>query len=77
MVGNGKPAPTKKNAPLEAEVIRRAAERLQRADLRVTPQNEVRAAYLNKEIWEKFKNAFLGLPSQSTAVKLSLLLILA
>jgi hypothetical protein len=37
MVNNRKPAHTKKNAPLRAEVIRRAAKALQHKELRVDP----------------------------------------
>lgn len=77
LVNNRKPAHTKKDAPLKAEVIRRAAEVLQHEDLGVTTQDELRTAYANKEIREKLKNSWLCLPSQRSGVTYNYLLILA
>jgi hypothetical protein len=77
LVNNRKPAHTKKNAPLKAEVIRRAAELLQSKDLGITTQDELRAAYADKERREKLKKAWLDLPSQSSGVTYNYLLILA
>ncbi|WP_437770665.1 hypothetical protein [Arthrobacter sp. KNU40] len=77
LVNNRKPAHTKKNAPLKAEVIRRAAELLQHKDLGVTTQDELRAAYSGKETRKKLKDAWLGLPSQRSGVTYNYLLILA
>lgn len=77
LVNNRKPAHTKKNAPLKAEVIRRAAETLQHKDLGVTTQDELRAAYANKERRKKLKDSWLGLPSQRSGVTYNYLLILA
>lgn len=77
LVNNRKPAHTKKNAPLKAEVIRRAAEVLEHKDLGITTQDELRAAYLDKETRKKVKDAWLGLPSQRSGVTYNYLLILA
>lgn len=77
LVNNRKPAHTKKNAPLKAEVIRMAAERLEGEDLQITTQDELRAAYANKESRKKLKDAWLGLPSQRSGVTYNYLLILA
>ncbi|MDQ0825359.1 hypothetical protein QFZ60_001532 [Arthrobacter sp. B2I5] len=77
LVNNRKPAHTKKNAPLKAEVIRRAAERLQAEDLGITTQDELRAAYADKEKRKKLKEAWLHLPSQRSGVTYNYLLILA
>jgi hypothetical protein len=77
MVNNRKPAHTKKNAPLKAEVIRRAAEVLQHKDLGVTTQDELRAAYADKEIRKKLKDSWLDLASQKSGVTYNYLLILA
>ncbi|MGY2747672.1 hypothetical protein [Arthrobacter sp. UYCu723] len=77
LVNNRKPAHTKKNAPLKAEVIRRAAEVLQHKDLGVTNQDELRAAYADKESRKKLKDSWLGLPSQRSGVTYNYLLILA
>lgn len=68
LVNNRRTAHTKKNAPLKAEVIRRAAELLQDEELGVTTQDELRAAYANKETRKKLKEAWLGLPSQRSGV---------
>lgn len=48
MVNNRKPAHTKKNAPLKAEIIRRAAELLEGEHLQITTQDELRAAYADE-----------------------------
>lgn len=77
LVNNRKPAHTKKNAPLKAEVIPRGAERLQADDLEITTQDELRAAYANKENRKKLKEAWLHLPSQRSGVTYNYLLILA
>lgn len=77
MVNNRKPAHTKTNAPLKAEVIRRAAELLRNQELEITTQDELRAAYANKETRKELKKAWLGLPSQRSGVTYNYLLILA
>lgn len=76
LVNNRKPAHTKKNAPLKAEVIRLAAERLEKK-LEITTQDELRAAYASKESRKKLKDAWVGLPSQRSGVTYNYLLILA
>ena len=76
-VDNRKPAHTKANAPLKAEVIRLAAEALQHPDLAVTTQEEPRAAHLDEDRKKKLRAAWLGLPSQSSGVTYNYLLILA
>lgn len=77
LVNNKKPAHTKANAPLKAEVIRRAAEALQDPGLGVATQVELRAAYLDEARREKIKAAWLNLPSQRSGVTYNYLLILA
>ncbi|MGM9474728.1 hypothetical protein ACS5PJ_22385 [Pseudarthrobacter sp. YS3] len=77
LVNNRKPAHTKKSAPLKAAVIRMAAERLEGEDLQITTQDELRAAYANKESRKNLKDAWLGLPSQRSGVTYNYLLILA
>lgn len=76
MVNNRKPAHTKKNAPLKAEVIWRAANVLHE-QLEITTQDELRAAYAAKEKRKKLKDAWLALPSQRSGVTYNYLLILA
>lgn len=77
LVNNRKPAHTKKNAPLKAEVIRLAAELLEGKELQITTQDELRAAYAKKESRKKLKDAWLDLPSQKSGVTYNYLLILA
>jgi hypothetical protein len=77
LVNNRKPAHTKKNAPLKAEVIRMAAELLEGEELQITTQDELRAAYAKKESRKKLKDAWLDLPSQRSGVTYNYLLILA
>lgn len=77
LVNNRKPAHTKKDAPLKAEVIRMAAELLEGEGLQITTQDELRAAYASKERRKKLKKAWLDLPSQSSGVTYNYLLILA
>jgi hypothetical protein len=77
LVNNRKPAHTKKNGLLKAEVIRLAAEVLQHKDLGVATQDDLRAAYAKKESREKLKKAWLDLPSQGSGVTYNYLLILA
>lgn len=77
LVNNRKPAHTKKNAPLKAEVIRQAAEALQQKVLGITTQDELRAAYANQERRQKLADAWLTLPSQKSGVTYNYLLILA
>lgn len=76
-VKNRKPAHTKANAPLKAEVVRRAAEVLQHPHLGVTMQHELRAAYSDEELRKTLKGSWLGLPSQSSGITYNYLLILA
>lgn len=76
LVNNRKPAHTKNNAPLKAEVIRLAAEQLEKK-LEITTQDELRAAYATKESRKKLKDAWVGLPSQRSGVTYNYLLILA
>lgn len=76
LVNNRKPANTKKNAPLKAEVIYRAAHVLHEK-LEITTQDELRAAYADKEEREELKKAWLQLPSQRSGVTYNYLLILA
>lgn len=76
LVNNRKPAHTKKNAPLKAEVIYRVASVLH-AKLEITTQDELRAAYADKAKREESKNRWLDLPSQKSGVTYNYLLILA
>lgn len=76
MVNNRKPAHTKKNAPLKAEVIHRAAKVLHE-ELGIITQNELRMAYADEVTREKLKEAWLHLPSQKSGVTYNYLLILA
>lgn len=77
LVNNRKPAHTKANAPLKAEVIRLAADALEQPDLRVTTQDELRAAYQDYARRKRLKAAWLSLPSQKSGVTYNYLLILA
>lgn len=72
---NRKPAHTKKNAPLKAEVIRQAAERLHELNYRT--RDDLHRAYAEDEHLTKLKNVWLDLPSQRSGVTYNYLLILA
>lgn len=76
VVNNRKPAHTKANAPLKAEVIRQAAEVLQKK-LRYTTRQDLHEAYAQDEDLEELKKAWLRLPSQRSGVTYNYLLILA
>jgi hypothetical protein len=76
LVNNRKPAHTKKDAPLKAEVVYRAANVLHE-QLEITTQDELRAAYADKEKRKELKKTWLHLPSQRSGVTYNYLLILA
>ncbi|WP_284990471.1 hypothetical protein [Arthrobacter sp. efr-133-TYG-120] len=75
VVDNRKPAHTKKNAPLKAEVIRQAAEKLHELNYRT--RNDLHRAYAEDEHLTGLKNVWLDLPSQRSGVTYNYLLILA
>ncbi|SFU16316.1 hypothetical protein [Arthrobacter sp. ov118] len=75
VVNNRKPAHTKKNAPLKAEVIRQAAEGLKK--LGYTTREDLHRAYATDEHLTKLKKAWHNLPSQQSGVTYNYLLILA
>lgn len=75
VVNNRKPAHTKKNAPLKAEVIRQAVEKLQELNYRT--RDDLHRAYAEDEHLTKLKNVWLNLPSQRSGVTYNYLLILA
>lgn len=74
LVGNRKPAHTQPDAPLKAEVIRRAAEALQ--NMNITTQDDVHASYAADDSLAELKKAWLRLPSQSSGVTFNYFLIL-
>lgn len=76
VVNNRKPAHTKANAPLKAEVIRQAAEVLHHK-LHYTTREDLHLAYTQDEHLEKLKRGWLMLPSQRSGVTFNYLLILA
>lgn len=76
LVNNRKPAHTKANAPLKAEVIRQAAEVLQN-ELGYTTREDLHTAYAKDEKLTALKEAWLHLPSQRSGVTFNYLLILA
>ena len=76
LVNNRKPAHTKANAPLKAEVIRQAAEVLH-CKLGYRTREDLHTAYANDENLEDLKKAWLKLPSQRSGVTYNYLLILA
>ncbi|NHW45915.1 hypothetical protein HAV21_03255 [Paenarthrobacter sp. MSM-2-10-13] len=76
LVNNRKPAHTKANAPLKAEVIRQAAEVLQN-ELGYTTREDLHDAYAKDEELTALKEAWLHLPSQRSGVTFNYLLILA
>lgn len=76
LVNNRKPAHTKANAPLKAEVIRQAAEVLH-CRLGYRTRADLHTAYANDENREVLKKAWLRLPSQRSGVTYNYLLILA
>jgi hypothetical protein len=75
IVNNRKPAHTKKNAPLKAEVIRQAAEKLQELGYRT--RADLHRAYAEDEHLTELKGAWLDLPSQRSGVTYNYLFILA
>jgi hypothetical protein len=76
LVNNRKPAHTKANAPLKAEVILRAAEVLQ-DKLGYKTREDLHTAHEKDGNLEALKKAWLRLPSQRSGVTYSYLLILA
>ncbi|WP_394525608.1 hypothetical protein [Paenarthrobacter nicotinovorans] len=76
LVNNRKPAHTKANPPLKAEVIRQAAEVLQNK-LGYTTREDLHIAYAKNEDLTALKEAWLQLPSQRSGVTFNYLLILA
>ncbi|WP_426226394.1 hypothetical protein [Pseudarthrobacter sp. DSP2-3-2b1] len=76
LVNNRKPAHTKANAPLKAEVIRQAAEVLQN-ELGYTTREDLHTAYAKDDELTALKEAWLHLPSQRSGVTFNYLLILA
>lgn len=76
LVNNRKPAHTKANAPLKAEVIRKAAEALQN-ELGYTTREDLHTAYARDEELEALKKVWLRLPSQRSGVTFNYFLILA
>jgi hypothetical protein len=75
MVDNHKPAHTKADALLKAEVIRRAAEMMK--SLGITTRAELHEEAAEDESLERVKQAWLRLPSQSSGVTFNYLLILS
>lgn len=75
VVDNRKPAHTQKNAPLKAEVIRQAANKLHRLGYRT--RDDLHRAYAKDEDLTELKEAWLRLPSQRSGVTYNYLLILA
>lgn len=75
VVNNRKPAHTKKNAPLKAEVIRQAAEKLK--ELGYTTREHLHRAYAEDKELKALKDAWIHLPSQRSGVTYNYLLILA
>lgn len=75
IVDNRKPAHTKKNAPLKAEVIRQAAEKLQ--ELNYGTREDLHRAHAEDEHLTKLRHAWSDLPSQRSGVTYNYLLILA
>lgn len=76
LVNNRKPAHTKANAPLKAEVVRQAAEVLQN-ELGYSTREDLHTAYAKDEELTALKEAWLHLPSQRSGVTFNYLLILA
>ncbi|TDK25841.1 hypothetical protein E2F48_11505 [Arthrobacter crusticola] len=76
IVNNRKPAHTKANAPLKAEVIRQAAEMLQN-ELGYLTLKDLHRACAQDENLKALKDAWLDLPSQRSGVTHNYLLILA
>lgn len=76
LVNNRKPAHTKANAPLKAEVIRQAAEVLH-CELGYRTRDDLHKAYADDENLESLKKAWLRLPSQRSGLTYNYLLILA
>ncbi|SDP63316.1 hypothetical protein SAMN04487914_1227 [Arthrobacter sp. ok909] len=77
VVNNRKPAHTHPHAPLKAEVIRLAAERLKRQDLAITTRDVLHGAYAKDDSLATLKDAWLKLPSQSSGVTFNYFLILS
>jgi hypothetical protein len=75
VVNNRKPVHTKKNAPLKAEVVRQAAEKLK--ELGYTRREHLHRAYAEDKELKALKNAWIHLPSQRSGVTYNYLLILA
>ena len=75
VVNNRKPAHTRMNAPLKAEVIRQAAEKLH--GLGYTTRDHLHRAYAEDKELKALKDAWLHLPSQRSGVTYNYLLILA
>jgi hypothetical protein len=75
VVDNRKPAHTQKNAPLKAEVIRQAANKLDKLGYRT--RDDLHRAYAKDEHLTDLKDAWLHLPSQGSGVTYNYLLILA
>ncbi|MCO4237999.1 hypothetical protein NG702_11350 [Pseudarthrobacter sp. MDT3-28] len=76
MVNNQKPAHTKANALLKAEVIKRAAVTLESEAVGITTRDELHAMYADDGL-SALKSAWLDLPSQRSGVTYNYLLILA
>jgi hypothetical protein len=76
IVNNRKPAHTKANAPLKAEVIRQAADVLHHK-LHYRTRDDLHRAYAEDEHLKKLKKVWLDLPSQRSGVTFNYLLILA
>lgn len=75
VANNRKPAHTRMNAPLKAEVIRQAAEKLH--ELGYTTRDHLHRAYAEDKELKALKEAWLHLPSQRSGVTYNYLLILA
>ena len=73
MVDNHKPAHTKSNAVLKAEVIRQAAEMLKSLD--IATRSGLHQEYAQDESLHRLKKAWLKLPSQSSGITFNYLLI--
>lgn len=76
LVNNRKPAHTKPNAPMKAEVIRQASEVLQN-QLGYKTREDLHTAQAKDENLKTLKDAWLHLPSQRSGVTFNYLLILA
>lgn len=75
VVNNRKPAHTRKNAPLKAEVVRQAAEKLE--ELGYSRREHLHRAHAEDKELKALKNAWIHLPSQRSGVTYNYLLILA